>query len=370
MIQNEAFLIEIAEKFYFKGTLKSVKPYGDGLINRTYLVTCEDENKKEIHYIMQAINHKVFAHPGQLMENIVRVTKYLQRQEDDPRRVMHVCRAGEKKYYYRDNDGNYWRMYRFVEDSICLNLPEQPGDFYECGFAFGRFQKQLNNFPLKLLFQTIPHFHNTPLRYKALLKAEEEDICGRVKTAEKELSFFEKYKDFYSTLFKENSEGRLPYRISHNDTKMNNVLLDAKTRKALCVIDLDTIMLGFSVTDFGDAIRFGANTAAEDERDLSKVDFDLEQYREFTSGYLTGSDGAFNDTEIMLMPEGAKMMTLECGMRFLTDYLSGDIYFKTTRDGHNLDRCRTQIRLVEKMEENWDSMKQTVSQYLKVGKNN
>ncbi|MBR4073485.1 MAG: phosphotransferase, partial [Clostridia bacterium] len=214
------------------------------------------------------------------------------------------------------------------------------------------------------LFETIPDFHNTPKRFGDFISAVEADVCGRAAEVKSEIEFIKQRKDFCSVLYKANEEGRLPFRVTHNDTKINNVMLDSKTRKALCVIDLDTIMPGFSVTDFGDSIRFGASTAAEDEKNLDKVWIDLELFQSYAKGFLEGCGGLLGPEEILLMPEGAKMMTLECGMRFLTDYLSGDTYFKTAYEGHNLDRCRTQLKLVADMEKHWDEMKEIVKKYI------
>ena len=267
--------------------------------------------------------------------------------------------------YYKDKDGYYWRMYDFVTDSICLDRPESTEDFYQCAIAFGKFQKMLNDFPADTLHETIPDFHNTPKRYENFLKAVEADSKNRAAKVQEEIEFVKARKDFYSVLIDSNKEGKLPLRVSHNDTKSNNVMLDATTRTALCVIDLDTIMPGFSVTDFGDAIRFGASTAAEDEKDLSKVSMDIDMFAAYVKGFLEGCDGGLGDDEIMLLPEGAKMMTIECGMRFLADYLEGDTYFKTSYLDHNLDRAHTQFKLVADMEAKWDEMKAICKQYCK-----
>lgn len=255
-------------------------------------------------------------------------------------------------------------IYEFIDNSVSLDLPESNEDFYQCALAFGRFQRVLNDFPAESLHEIIPDFHNTPKRYADFLSSVREDRSGRAHLAENEIEFIKARKDFYSVLFENYGAGKLPLRVSHNDTKCNNVLLDNTTRKALCVIDLDTIMPGFSVTDFGDAIRFGASTAAEDEKDLSKVKLDMEKFRVYTKGFLDGCGGLLSDSEIMLLPEGAKMMTAECGMRFLADFIDGDRYFKTEYPEHNLDRCRTQLKLVAEMEAHWAEMKECVSEYV------
>ena len=267
-----------------------------------------------------------------------------------------------------DTEGEYWRLLQFVEDAICLEAPETREDFYQSAIAFGRFQYDLREFPSETLVETIPDFHNTEKRFEAFCQAVEADVVGRADGVREEIAFYMSHREFYGTLARANKEGILPLRVTHNDTKINNVMLDAMTRGALCVIDLDTIMPGFSVTDFGDSIRFGANTGAEDERDLSKIDLDLGLFETYARGYLLGCGGGLADEEAMLMPEGAKMMTLECGMRFLTDYLSGDTYFRTAYPEHNLVRSRTQMKLASRMDEEFETMKRIIRTILEEGK--
>ncbi len=351
--------------FNLNGTVRSVTPYGNGHINDTFLVTCYGEDGEKYDYILQAVNNDVFKYPAQVMENIVKVTDYLKSKVESPREVVKVMRTFSGGFHHKDKDGYFWRMYEFVKDSICLDRPEDTNDFYQCAVAFGKFQRYLSHFPAYTLHETIPDFHNTPKRYQDFLVAVNEDKCGRAAEVMDEINFIKERAEFYSVLMDSNKEGVLPLRVSHNDTKSNNVMLDAKTHNALCVIDLDTIMPGFSVTDFGDAIRFGASTAAEDEKDLSKVSMDIDMFAIYTKGFLEGCGEQLLDTEIMLLPEGAKMMTVECGMRFLADYLQGDVYFKTDYSAQNLDRCRTQLKLVADMESKWDKMKEIVKQYCK-----
>ncbi len=356
-------MIHAVSNFCITGTLNGCIAYGNGHINDTFLTVCSDETGAEHKYILQAINHNVFKEPEKVMANIERVTAYLQTQTDNPREVMSLIHTKDHKTFYKDQSGSYWRMYDFITDSICLEHPDSTEDFYQCAVAFGRFQRYLDDFPVESLYEIIPDFHNTPKRFDDFLRAVKQDPSQRVQNAQEEIEFIISRQDFYSVLLDNHNRGLLPVRVSHNDTKSNNVMLDATTRKALCVIDLDTIMPGFSVTDFGDAIRFGASTAAEDEQDLSKVRLDLEMFRMYTKGFLEGCGGMLKNSEIMLLPEGAKMMTIECGMRFLTDYLEGDIYFKTAYPAHNLIRCRTQLKLVHEMETHWDEMKRIVKQY-------
>ena len=338
-------------------------PHGNGHINSTFLV--EIEGKK---YILQRINRNVFRDPVSLMENVVRVTEYLAERALDARTVMRVYPTADGKYYAIDAEGEYWRLLQFVEDAICLEAPESREDFYQSAVAFGRFQNALKDFPSDTLVETIPDFHNTEKRFEAFLAAVEADKVGRRASVAEEIRFYLDNADFYGTLARANAAGILPLRVTHNDTKINNVMLDASTRGALCVVDLDTIMPGYSVTDFGDSIRFGANTGAEDEKDLSKIDLDLSLFETYARGYLEGCGGGLADEEAMLMPEGAKMMTLECGMRFLTDYLSGDTYFRTAYPEHNLVRARTQIKLARRMTEEFDNMKRIIRTILEEGK--
>ncbi len=352
----------IIRKFKVVGQVIDVKPYGNGLINGTYLITCFDGDNKN-RYVLQMINKNVFKRPDWVMENILKVTEFLRTKVETSREVLTVVHTLDDGYFCYDKQENLWRMYEFIEDSICLDRPEFLEDFYQAGLAFGKFQRYLSTFMPECLHETIPDFHNTPKRYENFLKAVEEDKMDRAKEVQPEIDFINERKDFYSCLIDKNKCGELPIRVSHNDTKMNNVMLDYDSRRALCVIDLDTIMPGFSVTDFGDAIRFGASTAAEDEKDLSKVSMDINLFEIYTKGFIKGCGGQLPKSEIMLLPEGAKMMTIECGMRFLTDYLEGDTYFKTEYPEHNLDRCRTQIKLVSDMEEKWDKMKRIVTRF-------
>lgn len=351
--------------FQVTGIPRGCIPYGNGHINDSFRLICDEPDGTESAYIIQAVNQNIFKKPRQVMANIEKVTEHLRKKISDPRGVLELIPTHNGNSYYIDKHKNCWRVYRFIEDSICVELPERTSDFYECGVAFGKFQRDLSDFPAEELYEVLPRFHDTVKRYNDLLKAIKADKVGRVATVPDEIAFIKDRASFYSVLADAHKNGDLPLRVSHNDTKTNNAMLDADTHKALCVIDLDTIMPGFSVTDFGDAIRFGANTAAEDEKDLSKVGLDIGMFTAFADGFLTGCDGQLENSEIMLMPEGAKMMTIECGIRFLTDYLEGDTYFKTKYPEHNLDRCHTQLKLVADMENNWETMKQIVSKYCK-----
>lgn len=363
-------LIEKAiEQFRVEEELVSYERYGNGHINDTFAVVFKKDSK-QTRYIMQRINHSIFKNPEQLMFNITQVTSFLREEVeriggDVNREVMTVIKTKEGNSFYQDSEGNYFRMYLFIEDATCFEQVSKPEDFYQSAVAFGRFQKLLSKFDASSLYEVIPNFHNTPLRYETFLQAVKEDKCNRVKEVKDEIMFFIKREEDMQYCRRCLEEGKIPLRVTHNDTKLNNVMIDNKTGNGLCVIDLDTVMPGLSIYDFGDSIRFGANTAAEDEKDLSKVNLDLDLFEQYVQGYLEGCEGSLTDAEITLLPYGAKTMTLECGMRFLTDYIEGDVYFRIHRPEHNLDRCRTQMSLVLDMEQKWDEMNEIVSKTIR-----
>ncbi len=329
----------------------SSEPYGSGHINGTFLVRCESGER----YILQRINTTVFRDPAALMNNIALVTEHLRKKVSDPRGVLRLIPTitGET---YAVSDGEYWRVYELVQNSVCFQAADSDL-FYESAVAFGRFQNQLADFPAEQLVETIPHFHDTPVRYAAFHRAIQENASGRRVQVSREIDFVLSQEPFAATLTDLQIKGELPLRVTHNDTKINNVLFDETTRKPLCVVDLDTVMPGLSVNDFGDAIRFGASTAAEDERDLNRVHFDLGLYETYVKGYLSTCGNSLTKTELAMLPVGAKMMTLECGLRFLADHIAGDVYFHISREDHNLDRARTQLQLVQEMDANWDEMR-------------
>lgn len=353
--------------FTLQGEIKSCERYGSGHINDTFLVECEAEDGGH-RYILQRMNHDVFKDPVSLMKNIEGVTSFLrekiQGQGGDPaRETLNLVPTKDGGTFYKDELGNYWRVYLFIEDAVCYDQVEKPEDFYQSGKAFGYFQRQLAEYPAKELAETIPNFHNTPVRLENFKQAVAEDVCQRAAGVPDEIAFVLAREADTGVAMDMLAEGKLPLRVTHNDTKLNNIMFDAKTGEALCIIDLDTIMPGFSIFDFGDSIRFGANTGAEDEKDLSKISLSLELFEIYTKGFLEGSQGKLTREEVDMLPMGAKLMTLECGMRFLADYLQGDVYFKTHYPEHNLDRCRTQFELVADMERKWDEMKAIVEKY-------
>lgn len=278
---------------------------------------------------------------------------------DPQRETLTLVRTKDGKTFTYDEDGELWRMYLFIEDTISRDLPDTTELFALSGEAFGRFQRQMGGFPAASLVESIPDFHNTPARYAQLMDAVARNAAGRLGEVEEELAFCRAREKDTHALLDALAAGEIPLRVTHNDTKLNNVLLDAKTGRGVCVIDLDTVMPGLAAYDFGDSIRFGANKAAEDEKDASKAGLDLEMYRAYLRGYLEACP-SLTQEEIKRLPDGARIITLECGLRFLTDYLQGDPYFATARPEHNLDRCRTQMGLVEDMEKQWDAMTASV----------
>ena len=336
-------------------TVIGCAPYGNGHINDTFLVTGDTKR-----FILQSINSNVFKKPEEVMHNIALVTSFLKTQTDDERRVLNLVKTKDGNAFYKDADGRYWRLYDFVESSLSLDLPETTEDFYQSAIAFGEFQKLLNDFPVEKLYETIPDFHNTPDRYRKFLEAVEKDVCGRAASVAEEIKFVKDRADFYSVLFDNNKEGKLPLRVTHNDTKINNVLFDGETGEAKTVIDLDTVMPGLVAHDFGDAIRYAANTAAEDEKDLSLVHLDMDRFRAFTEGFLSEVKSALTPLEIRTLALGAFTMTAELAVRFLDDYIQGSPYFKVNYPEHNLVRTRCQIALARDMQKNLPIMEQMV----------
>ena len=304
------------------------------------------------------------------MENIIGVTDYLGREiekngGDRSREALEVLRTRNGKPYYTDEAGGAWRVYPFIERTICCQSAETPELFAASGRAFGRFQRLLQSYPAETLHETIPHFHDTEDRLAKLKAAVAADKLGRAKDCQREIAFVLEREADCSVALRALRDGELPLRVTHNDTKLNNVLMDEKSGEGVCIIDLDTVMPGLAINDFGDSIRFGANHSAEDETDLGKVNLDVELFSVYTAAFLEGAGGSLTAKEIEYLPWGAKLMTLECGIRFLTDYLEGDVYFHISRPGQNLDRCRTQFKLVSDMEAHWDELMDIVMKYRK-----
>ncbi len=364
----EQILPEALAAWNWNGQVAGALRYGAGHINDTFCVYVQDEAGDCVRYILQRINTNTFTDPKGLMENICGVTGYLrgmieQQGGDAMRETMNVVPTKQGENYYSDSDGGAWRVYTFVEGTLCLQKAETPQDFYESAVAFGNFQRQLAGYPAATLHETIRKFHDTMNRYANFEKALAADVCGRAKGIQAEIDFVMARKADCGYMVGLLAEGKLPLRVTHNDTKLNNILMDKATRKGICVIDLDTVMPGLAANDYGDSIRFGANDCAEDEPDLAKVNFSLPLFESYTKGFLQAAGNALTDLEKETLPWGAKLMTLECGIRFLTDYLEGDHYFRTHREGQNLDRCRTQFKLVRDMEEHWAEMAEIVKKY-------
>ena len=368
MSEAEKLLNEALAAYDFGGQLVGAVRYGSGHINDTFVVHTQPGEDPCRRFILQRISSAAFKHPDEVMANIVGVTSFLGEKIKEAggntaRETMSVWATKSGENFYTDSEGGAWRVYPFVEDTICLQKAETPELFAASARAFGKFQRMLKDYPADTLYETIPKFHDTEDRLAKLKAAVAADVMGRVKEVGPELKFVQEREADCSVALSALRDGRLPLRVTHNDTKLNNILIDRESGEGICVIDLDTVMPGLAINDFGDSIRFGANHSAEDECDLTKVNFDLELFDVYAAGFLEGAGGALTETELDYLPWGAKLMTLECGIRFLTDYLEGDHYFRIHREGQNLDRCRTQFKLVSDMEAAWDDMKAVVDKY-------
>ncbi len=358
--QTETVLREIISHFQVD---TDIVPYGEGHINDTYLA-----DSTPYKYILQKINHHIFQDPDRLMENIVAVTDYLrkviEKEGGDPdRETLTVIKTKDGKNLYRSETGDYYRMYIFVDRTKVYQMVENQDQFYHAAKAFGKFQKQLSDFDAGKLVETIPQFHNTCSRFEQLKAAIQENKAGRIDEVLPEIEFALAHENEISVIVDALEKQEIPLRVTHNDTKLNNVLFDEDSGEAICVIDLDTVMPGSLLYDYGDSIRFGASSGAEDEQDLSKIYCDLNLFETFTKGFLEELSDSITPKEVELLPFSAKLMTYECGIRFLADYLNGDTYFKVHYPGQNLDRCRTQFKLVADMEEKMTQMKQIVKKY-------
>ena len=344
----------VADRFALVGEVLSICPYGEGHINVTYLVTTDKKR-----YIMQKMNTNVFPDSVGLMRNICAVTAHLKARGVE---TLGVVPTKEGEPFLRAEAN--WRVYDFIEGTVSYQTAKNAEVFLNSGRAFGEFQNYLAEFDASVLTEVIPHFHDTPKRFRDFKAALEADRAGRAKNCRGEIEFVLSHENTYGIAMEALASGALPLRVTHNDTKLNNILMDAKTDRARAVIDLDTIMPGSMIFDFGDSIRFGASTAAEDEKDLSKVHFSLELFRAYAEGFCSAVKESITPKEAELLPYGAYLMTIECGMRFLADYLAGDVYFATKYEEHNLVRARTQIKLADEMERSFPAMKEIVSDIL------
>ena len=365
--ENAPLLREVLGAYDFPETLLGAVRYGQGHINDTYCVLCQPREGDCVRYILQGLSSAAFPHPEELMENFVGITSYLREKiaangGDPMRETLSVIRTRDGRDFYTDANGKVWRLMPFIENTDCFQSAT-PELFEASARTFGRFQRLLQGYPAETLHETVPHFHDTEDRFAKFQVAVAADKLGRAKEVQEEIRFVLERQGDCSVALDALRAGKLPLRVTHNDTKLNNILIDRDTREGICVIDLDTTMPGLSINDFGDSIRFGANHSPEDEKDLGKVQFDLELYEAYTRGFLEGAGGTLTEAELEYLPWGARLMTLECGIRFLTDYLDGDHYFHIRYPEQNLDRCRTQFKLVQDMEAHFDQMNRIVQSY-------
>ncbi len=355
--------------FRFEGEYQNVTELQSGNINNTYHLEYRDGDQPR-HYTLQRINGYVFKRPDVVTANIDRVTNHVKqslcRDGIDPdRKVLELIPTKQDELIFLDSDGDYWRVYRFIENATAYDAVEKPEHFYEAGRAFGEFQRRLIDFPAAEVVDTIPNFHNTTKRFCTFVESATEDKAGRADDLEEEIEFFFQRRRMMNEIVKRLKTGELPLRVTHNDTKINNVMIDDATDKALCVIDLDTVMTGSVLYDFGDAIRFGASTAAEDEPDTSKIQLDMEKFKLFTQGFVEETNGFLTKGELKLLPLGVKVLTCELAMRFLTDYIDGDLYFKVKSPRHNLVRAHAQMQLLRDVEAKYDEMQSFIDDLIK-----
>jgi len=354
--------------FCFEGEFIRAESYGFGHINDTYAAYFRRPSGDIHRYLVQRVNPFVFRDIEGLMQNIAAVTTHLRAKivaagGDPDRETVTLIPTTEAKTFHKTPEGDFWRAYIFIEGARTYEAVESLEHVYNAGRVFGSFQKLLADFPAVQLHETIPDFHHTPKRFEAFVKAVEKDVENRARTVQPEIAFVENRVQDTSVLLDLLAQGVLPSRVTHNDTKFNNVMIDDESGEGICLVDLDTVMPGLSLYDFGDAVRYAANPAAEDEQDLEKVSIDLGVYDRFACGFLDSARSFLTPQEMDHLSFSAKLMTLECGIRFLTDYLSGDVYFKIHREEHNLDRCRTQFKMVEDMEARFDQMERIIAQY-------
>ena len=367
--EGDSVISQILAAYVLPGTVADVARHGKGHINDTFCVVCRMPEGGTARFILQRLSQAAFPHPEEVMENFVGITSYLRREilaegGDPLRETLSLVKTGDGADFVTDAEGRAWRLMPFIENAECYQSAT-PELFAASGRAFGRFQYMLRDYPARTLHETIPHFHDTESRFEQFLAALEADKLNRAEGVSPEIQFILRRKADCGVALRALREGKLPLRVTHNDTKLNNILIDRDTHEGICIIDLDTTMPGLAINDFGDSIRFGANHCMEDEQDLTKVNFDISLYEVFTRGFLEGARGSLTPAELEYLPWGARLMTLECGIRFLTDYLDGDHYFHVSHPRQNLDRARTQLKLVKDMEEQFDAMGAVVAKYVK-----
>ena len=358
---------KIAENFGIKSQNLTCNECTTGHINSTFFIKPDDGSSDE--YVFQKVNTSIFKKPDELMSNVFKVTEHIKKkiheEHDVISQTLDFIKTVNGDYGYVDDEGEYWRAYRFVNNAHSLNAANSTELLESSGYAFGNFQRQLSDFDASELYETIPNFHNTVSRLNDLKTAIASDLAGRKKDISDDISFVLDREDKCSYIVDGISAGKFPLRVTHNDTKLNNLLWDDVTEKCVCVIDLDTVMPGSVLYDFGDAIRFGASSAAEDETDLSKVYMCLDKFEAYVRGFISGTRGALTENELLAFPMGAYIITLEIGIRFLTDYLNGDTYFRIHYPTQNLDRAKNQFKLVKSMEEQMDEMNRIMQKYVK-----
>lgn len=366
MIHTE--IKDVVLQFNYQGTPVASSVCNRGHINSTYFVDCEDENGGKYRYVLQAINTSIFKNPDHLMENVVGVTSHIRTKlaaegKNTEQGTINIVYTKDGQYAYKAPDGKCWRTYIYIEGEN-YQLANSTEMMERVGNAFGRFQMQLSDYDASKLYETIPNFHNTVSRIADFEKAVADDLAGRAAGIPDEIKFILDRKDKCSYIMDRIASGVLPLRVTHNDTKLNNIMIDPVTGEGKCVIDLDTVMPGSVLADFGDAIRFGASSAAEDETDLDKVYVRLEMFESFAKGFIDGLENSLTEDEVLALPMGAYLLTLETAMRFLGDYLNGDTYFRIHHPTHNLDRARNQMKLVADMETKMDKMNEIIKKYI------
>ena len=365
--EPDPILAEVLAAYEFPATLLGAVRYGQGHINDTFCVICQPQEGDAIRFILQGLSLAAFPRQAELMENFVGITSFLREKitasgGDPLRETLSIVKTRDGKDFYTEASGKVWRLTPYIENTDCFQSAT-PELIEASALAFGRFQYMLQGYPAETLHETIVNFHNTEDRFAKFEAALAADKLDRAKDIQAEIKFVLDRKADCSVALQALRDGILPLRVTHNDTKLNNILIDRDTHEGICVIDLDTTMPGLSINDFGDSIRFGANHSAEDEKDLSKVNFDIELYEAYTRGFIQGAQGGLTPAELEYLPWGARLMTLECGIRFLTDYLDGDNYFRIHYPEQNLGRCRTQFKLVKDMEEQFDAMAAVIKKY-------
>ncbi len=365
---TQAELKAISNAFQVYGDFVSGCPHGSGHINDTYKVTYS-VGGAPLSYLLQRINHHVFTQPANVQQNILRVTRHIaskliaKGESDISRRTLTLILTRDGEPVYHDAEGNWWRMYIFVEGASTYDQIQSTAQAELVGEAFADFQNMVADLTEPRLHETIPHFHNTVKRYEALQAAIQKDAFNRAKDVKAEIDFVTARADTFGRLLERSAKGEIPERVTHNDTKLNNVMLDDKTGKGICVIDLDTVMPGLALYDFGDMCRTSTANAAEDEQDLSKVYSRMDMFEALATGYCRGAK-FLTQGEKEELAFSARLITMTIGIRFLTDYLSGDVYFHIKRPRHNVDRCRTQLKMVKSMEDQAEQMEVIVRKAL------